>query len=372
MDKENQLPLESLTMREVTSPRKLFPILAPVNTNDPAKLNGKWLSVKERKERIISETTGLVKLSLANGERQSLVVVRKKGPPNKNPETPKRNTQSGRVTSSESDDSDVFSDTKNNNNNNANMGLPMYLPIRQPSASSTLSSSSTDYESYAVETESQLFNKYCQKHKQLIEMEKSVELLKFELLEISHRLEEAKGNTSDYKRLPFKQQSSSTAVLDPATVVRSITKKASSMFSPDTENKVSTLTKKASSIFQSQPPDSSPLKNKRSVVELFSKLQDQFNTNISEMKQRNDELTNNASKFMNGLINNLSPKKQDTPPMNHDASLILDDDTIFNNSSAIFSEDSPDNSHIIHEVDEEEEEVNFVDIDDYELELDDY
>lgn len=404
MEKENQLPLESLTIRESAnfSPRKLFPILTPVNTNDPSKLNGKWLSVKERKERIISETTGLVKLSLPNSTnvdrclRQSLVVVRKK------PETPKRSSYN-RVTSTSESDSDIFSDADSNKISvpHSTAGLPMYLPIRQPSASSTLSSN-TDYGSFEVETESQLFDRYCQKHKQLIEMEKSVELLKFELLEISHKLEEAKGNAADYRNLPFpsvKQPSTPlfTKDLDAANVVRSLTKKASNIFSAgasDTENKVATLTKKASAIFQtpngqsissnrsvtdSPSSSASPLKNKQSVVDIFSKLQDQFNTNMTEIKQKNDELASNATKFMNGIISNLSPRKKDHQSRDMvDASLILDeDDTIFNNS-AIFSEDSPDNSHIIHEVDEEyeeeeeEEEIRIVDIDDYELSLEDF
>lgn len=260
-DKENEVATPKLITK------KSYSILGPINNTQkvsPNKLGG---------QRIISESTGLVKFSLS----------------------PNKLNNKNAIPSPDSSPSPIKS------------GLPVYVPVHA-------------VEEVVVEAPKpnydQLLEQYFKKQNELTKYEKKVECIKFELLELSATLEEMKASPfiSSVQHQPDKRTNSTSQNND---YINKLRKKASNIFVFDQHEN---LKKKASTIFQK----SSPTKNNsiNNISAYINKVQDQLSNNLNEMtikedvkkfinKQSNefDEFTFKTSKMVNGLLGTISDKK---------------------------------------------------------------
>ncbi|KAK6460032.1 hypothetical protein DFJ63DRAFT_257951 [Scheffersomyces coipomensis] len=273
MDKENpQTPTRLHT-------RKSYSILTPVSNVSSYSPNLKSLNAsKLEKERIISESTGLVKFSLASNSASA------NGSPNR------------------SNTSSTLSSPKK-------LGLPVYIPIQekpeQPQVelkpTTALNNSQTDYH----QIEQELLDQYTQKQKELLKFEKQIELVKFELLEISTKLENCKREeriqnlkdrnnheTDFYKQI----HSQTTAQLSQIKIIKSPPSSPLKFSQNSNFPSIDVLKKKASFIVE---------KNFKNELESVSKM---FNTNTTASTSPN-ELSTKTSKFFNEVLENFSPKK---------------------------------------------------------------
>ncbi|KAK6205050.1 uncharacterized protein RJT21DRAFT_12815 [Scheffersomyces amazonensis] len=342
--------------------RKSYSILTPVS-NVSYSPNMKTLTqTKSDKERIISESTGLVKFALSSNS------------------SPIRSTNS------------------TNPSSPRKLGLPVYIPISDKNEeNSPIKSDSNNGPNY-LELEQQLLQQYQDKQKELLHHEKQVQVIKFELLELSTKLENCKreekiqqlkndnlaNNADIYKQVHLQTNQQLNQIRIVKSPPTSPTKYNESKFPS-----IDTLKKKASFIV-----DKNLSANFKNEIESVSRM---FNSNIninntkglSPIMPTPNELSHKTSKFFNEVLENLSPKKTNenfnklndsfNNTINSISKNILaksfiskessEEDLI--NSSFNFDNLSFDNSHhvdhlnVIYENSDVSEQSDIVDIDDY-------
>lgn len=311
--------------------RKSYSILSPVNQRT-VDCN------KSKNDRIISESTGLVKFSLSPNKKE---LEEKDG---------------------------LLTPTKSR----GKAGLPVYVPVNE-----------TIMEQNEL-SQGELMIQYASKQRQLIELEKQIETTRFEMAEISSKI------TKDVEK-PITEMNTLT----------NLRKKASNVFqinldlSPNRDNNPNMrnyVSKKASSIFQ---PSLNPAKSINSFGNYINKFQDQISqtqlTNpvlknfVKDVKNKIDinendklkkflashqsefdEFTNKTSKFVNGIICNIStnnrrPTNEDMANSSFNFEAVGDnvDDTDDLGRSISFSDDESNDGN------PDFDEDCIVDIDDY-------
>ncbi|CAH2355135.1 hypothetical protein CLIB1423_22S00540 [[Candida] railenensis] len=315
--------------RQLTS-RKSYSILPTVDGSG-GNLNGspQWA---HGGDRILSETTGLVKFALSPNRAKKTLTTKKSG-------------------------------------------LPVYIPI-------------DDRSSHEVE-EVNILEKFAKKQRQLVELEKQIELVKFELMEMSEQIKSSHGDVNDSNKSNNNGDSSnnsSTSTSNGTGIATSATSRI-----VESPSKLNFLKNKASNIFniEIQPSQAQP------IQEYFNKFQNQLNQSkviprealkniVNDVGKNIDENNTKIKQFINAnpttkkfneLINNLSPSRSSkvvTPSTRRDVaetSLMFDNldlnEIKFEKSLIYEGGDS-----IIFEGDEEllGNSSNIVDIDDYDSE----
>mmetsp|Transcript_3625 Transcript_3625/g.4334 ORF Transcript_3625/g.4334 Transcript_3625/m.4334 type:complete len:335 (-) Transcript_3625:2045-3049(-) len=306
--------------------RKSYSILSPVTQ--------RTIDITANKnERIISESTGLAKFSLS---------------PNKGEEENK-----------DPNNTPVKSRGKT--------GLPVYVPINEAIIEQN-------------ESSQELMIQFASKQRKLIELEKQVEVTKFELAEIASKIE---------KDIEKPKKETNMHNFNNFNNLNNLKKKASNIFLINQGNSNSKVHHNFNSSKSSS--DISPVKTVKSINNFsnyFTKVQDQIsqtqlnapvlksfvkdvrsriesNDNeklksfLATQQNEFDEFTSKTSKFVNGLFNNLSSKEDTDKEDMADSSFNFDAMEAFNNRSL-----SDANVSL-----SEEENVTFedgtVDIDDY-------
>ncbi|KAK6459041.1 uncharacterized protein RJT20DRAFT_132194 [Scheffersomyces xylosifermentans] len=309
--------------------RKSYSILSPISNVQSASPYDNSLSKKLsnlKNERVISESTGLVKLALAGNNKSGV-----------------SNKSRSSLSSPHSNTS--FASTNTTNSTPARSGLPVYIPIEQKEDVHPMEKKE-DYR----EVHQRLLEKYAEKQRELIEHEKKVDLCKFELLEISTKLEACKreemvdqlrkqrhpsGEHDLFKKIHSQtdreirelqiEQPQSISALEEKISIDALKKKASNIFNiaessssevGDKELNLSNLRKKASMFYTNIPNTFEELSgmSKRantvfanSATKSSSDLQSLINTS----NEKFDDLSSRTNKFFSGVVNNLSPKKND-------------------------------------------------------------
>lgn len=319
--------------------RKSYSILSPVNQ--------RTLDITTNKhDRIISESTGLVKFSLSPNKREDITKI-SSGP------------------------------TKSRGKS----GLPVYVPINE-----TVTETSEA-------TQEELMIQYAAKQRKLIDLEKQVETTKFELAEISSKLakdiempkqETNIGNTNNFNNFNnLKKKASNIFQINPGSPLRDdgvsnnggVKTKSSTTFRPispvkSINNFTSYFTKVQDHISQTQlntPVLKNFVKDVRSKIEINDN--DKLKTFLTSQQNEFDEFTTKTSKFVNGLLGNLSVKEDiekenlvnssfNFDSMEGDGDRILDtnvslseDDTVFGDDDEIVDIDDYNSSFEEEEID---------------------
>lgn len=307
--------------------RKSYSILTPVTQ--------RTIDITANKnERIISESTGLAKFSLS---------------PNKGEE-----------------------ENKGLNNtpvkSRGKTGLPVYVPINEAIIEQNESS------------QEELMIQFASKQRKLIELEKQVEVTKFELAEIASKIEKDiekpkketnMHNFNNFNNLNnLKKKASSIFLINQGNSNSKVhhnfnSSKSSSEISPaktvkSINNFSNYFTKVQDQISQTQlnaPVLKSFVKDVRSRIE--SNDNEKLKSFLATQQNEFDEFTSKTSKFVNGLFNNLSSKEDTDKEDIANSSFNFEAMEAFNNRSL-----SDANVSL-----SEEENVTFedgtVDIDDY-------
>ncbi|CUM54779.1 uncharacterized protein AC631_01796 [Debaryomyces fabryi] len=316
VSKENVYSLRTINKR------KSYSILSPVNQ--------RTIDITANKnERIISESTGLVKFSLS---------------PNKGEEENISNTP-----------------TKSK----GKTGLPVYVPINEAIIEQNESS------------QEDLMIQFASKQRKLIELEKQVEVTKFELAEIASKIEKdieqpkEETNMSNFNNLNnLKKRASNIFLINQGNVNNKTHHNFNSSKSPGTISPVKKtksinnfsnyFTKVQDQISQTQlnaPVLKSFVKDVRSRIEINDN--EKLKTFLATQQNEFDEFTSKTSKFVNGLFNNRSSKEDTDKEEMANSSFNFEAMEDFNNRSILDANVSLS----------EEENITFeegmVDIDDY-------
>jgi len=252
--------------RQLTS-RKSYSILPTVDGASGGNFNGspQWA---HGGDRILSETTGLVKFSLSPNRTKKTLTTKKSG-------------------------------------------LPVYIPI-------------DDRSSHEVE-EVNILEKFAKKQRQLVELEKQIELVKFELMEMSEQIKSSHGDVNNSSKCINNGDSSNSSTSTCNSTGNAISAASRTVESP---SKLNFLKNKASNIFniEIQPSQTQP------IQEYFNKFQNQFNQSkviprdalkniVNDVGKNIDENNTKIKQFINAnpttkkfneLINNLSPTRAST------------------------------------------------------------
>lgn len=299
MDKENRHPQDSPTR---LTPRKSYSILSPaaVNRTNPQT---HAIAKTPKKDRVFSESTGLVKFSLS---------------PPKSKESPKK----------------LLFQT-----------LPAYIP-------SVIEEEVILDPRQQFETRQHLLAQYASKQAILEQLQKQTEAVKKDLLDISINLRKYEDDPFDtpYKATVNTLRKKASDIFQPSSTdqMATIRKKASSIFQaserPNFEEQIHTLSKKASSLFVGPSrPENVAVGFKGLVSDMKSKM-DKNHTDF-------DDLTNKTSKMVTDFWTNLSSPKRSPPEKVVDSS--------FNFENIAQKDDDINTSHIL--VSDELQ----IDIDDY-------
>lgn len=317
----------NFTPRQINK-RKSYSILSPVNQ--------RTIDITTNKnERIISESTGLVKFSLSpnKGEEQ------RKGIPT----TPTK--LKGKA------------------------GLPVYVPINETVIEQNESS------------QKELMIEFASKQRKLIELERQVETTKFELAEIASKIE---------KDIEQPKQETNMNNFNNFNNLNNLKKKASNIFQINqgiSHNKIDRTVKDSKS--PNTFPPMNPVKSVNNFSNYFTKVQDQisqsqlnapmlknfvkdvknkieindndkFKTFLVTQQNEFDEFTTKTSKFVNGLFNNVPSKTEMDKEDIANSSFNFEAMENFNNKSILDSSVSLSEENITFEDDDD-----IVDIDDY-------
>lgn len=305
--------------------RKSYSILSPVNQ--------KTIDITTNKnERIISESTGLVKFSLS---------------PNKGEDEKKDiNTTPTKL--------------------KGKTGLPVYVPINETVIEQDESS------------QEELMIQFASKQRKLIDLERQVEATKFELAEIASQLEK-----------DIERKDTSVSNFNNFNNLNNLKKKASNIFQINQgipNNKIDRTVNNSKA--PSALPHMSPAKSINNFSNYFTKVQGQISqtqlnapvlknfvkdvrnkieindneklkTFLATQQNEFDEFTTKTSKFVNGLFNNISSKADTEKEDMANSSFNFEAMEDFNNKSILDANVSLS----------EEENITFeddiVDIDDY-------
>lgn len=260
-------------------------------------------------------------------------------------------------------------------------GLPVYIPIE-------------DGLSAEAEEEVSLLEKFAKKQRQLVELEKQLELVKFEILEMSEQIKASSGNvnlgvnnTGGRTSNNSNSNTSSNTRKSPNTSEPCDAAIARSTFL-ESPSKLNFLKNKASNIFniELQPSQAQP------IQEYFNKFQNQLNQTkiiprdalkniVNDVGRNLDENNTKIKQFINAnpttkkfneLINTLSPTKPNTHVQSATRKDVAESSFMFDNldldeiqlDNSIYERESS----VIFEGDEElmGNSSNIVDIDDYE------
>lgn len=307
--------------------RKSYSILSPVNQ--------KTIDITANKnERIISESTGLVKFSLSPNKKEN-----EKRDHNITPTKAKGKT-----------------------------GLPVYVPINESVIEQEESS------------QEELMIQFASRQRKLIDLERQVEVAKFELAEIASKLE---------KDIEQPKKDTNVSKFNNFNNLNNLKKKASNIFQinqgiPNDKIDRTVNNTKSSSVL---PPTNS-VKSINNFSNYFTKMQDQISltqlnapvlknfvndvrnkieindneklkTFLTTQQNEFDEFTTKTSKFVNGLFNNVSSKAEADKEDMANSSFNFEAMEDFNNKSILDANVSLS----------EEENITFeddiVDIDDY-------
>lgn len=305
--------------------RKSYSILSPVTSS--YNLNKPVLRAKQDKiknERVISESTGLVKFALSTSKPPSSL-------------------------------SSPFSSTPSQNTSTSvtpvRSGLPVYIPIDNKVVHK-VQKEETDYRFIQDE----LLQQYAQIQREMMEYEKKIELCKFELLEISTKLESCKrdemvaeirkqrtpSNDLDlYKKVHQQTESQINSIEKEFSVshpeetvfIDSLKKRASTVFSINNSNvnnvqtseielKLNTLKNKASTMFNASNITntfeelSQNVNKKASTIFQVPSKESDIQGLLNSSNEKFDEISHKTSKFFNDVVNNLSPKKTESTNKN--------------------------------------------------------
>lgn len=281
MDKENRFFRDSPTKLR---PRKSYSILSPAAANR-ANFTAIQAAKTPQKDRIISETTGLVKFSLS--------------PPK----------------SSESLQKPLF------------LALPKYIP-------SVIDEEGSQDPRQQFETRQQLLAQYASKQALLEELQLQTAGVKKDLLDISINLrkyDDIEAPTPYKATVSTLKKRASDIFQTPAN--GTIRKTASSIFQtserPNFEEQLQTLSKKASSLFIS------PARTENGFKGLVSDMKSKIDKNQTDF----DELTNKTSKMVTDFWTTLSSPKRSSPENIVDSS--------FNFENMAVKKDEINTSHIL-------------------------
>lgn len=311
----------------IINKRKSYSILSPVNQ--------KTFDITTNKnERIISESTGLVKFSLS---------------PNKGEDEKKyHNTTPTKL--------------------KGKTGLPVYVPINESVIEQDESS------------QEELMIQFASKQRKLIDLERQVEATKYELAEIASKLE---------KDIEQPKKDTNLSNFNNFNNLNNLKKKASNIFQINQgipNNKIDRTVSNSKS--PSAPPPINPVKSINNFSNYFTKVQGQISltqlnapvlknfvkdvrnkieindneklkTFLTTQQNEFDEFTTKTSKFVNGLFNNISSKADADKEDMANSSFNFEAMEDFNNKSILDANVSLS----------EEENITFeddiVDIDDY-------
>ncbi|ODV67393.1 hypothetical protein HYPBUDRAFT_241539 [Hyphopichia burtonii NRRL Y-1933] len=231
-DKENVIP-------RTPTKRKSYSILSPIN-------NGvNKIETLPNKERLISESTGLIKLNLS----------------------PNRSSPRKPISKNE--------------------GLPVFIPSKVE-------------EEVKNETKQDLLVKYANKQQELIELEKKVEEVKFSLLEITQNLKNHEFNENKPTNVIENQFRS---------ITKKASKMFNNQPQvEDFENKFKNLTKKASNIFESPIKNQNFFKtpSKTNLNSFFDDIKYKFDQQQQELNQFNKKTSKLVNGFISNMS---SPRK---------------------------------------------------------------
>ncbi|RLV95370.1 hypothetical protein JA1_001000 [Spathaspora sp. JA1] len=329
--------LEPRMTPSTPSKRKSFTMLTPISPNRMLAHQRSLLKSPEKRERIISESTGLVKFSLSNSPAKKNIL-------NKNSTTPRS-------------------------------GLPVYVPINSP-PSSNINSPPRPKTLADLQTESrQLLEEYARKQEKLHEYERLAQVKKMELSEITQKIEAIKrqevilsknssGDIYNQAYIETERELSKLKVVDSPTdadkennVPRSLTKQMSQVF----EVKTSTIKKQASFIMNQALDDLN--NNIKNTNAMFSPTRNEdFKQLIQQSNVKLDDLAKQTSKFFNDVTSNFNDNilnftKNKSPTKISDNSFIADSSFTFDNLK-----DEIDTNSIIYERSFEDSEEH-IDID---------
>ncbi|EGW34202.1 uncharacterized protein SPAPADRAFT_54374 [Spathaspora passalidarum NRRL Y-27907] len=330
------------------SKRKSFSILTPISPNRMLQHQRSLLKSPEKRERKISESTGLAKFSLANSPAKK----------------------------------DFFNKSESNTNTTPRSGLPVYVPIRSPPSELNTPPRTMD----DLQTESRrLLEQYTTKQAQLHEYERLVEVKKMQLLELTQKIEAIKreevilskhGNGDIYKQAHLETERElnklnivSTAENNDKENNRpSLTKQVSQVF----EVKTSTIKKQASFIMN-QAFDDLNHNVKKSTSTIFSPQRNEdFKQLIQQSNVKFDDLAKQTSKFFNDVTSNFNDNifnfNKNKSPSKISESFVADSSFIFDNLKESL-QDEIDTNSIIYERSFEDSQEH-IDIDDYDSSFD--